>query len=81
MPGSDGCSRIRVSEDYGKATGARIAEAWLLPQGARQPNERLISRKYSVSELYRTVLAVAREVLPPHLARRFIDELTRRLRG
>jgi hypothetical protein len=70
-----------VSEDYGKATGARIAEAWLLPQGARQPNERLISRKYSVSELYRTVLAVAREVLPPHLARRFIDELTRRLRG
>ena len=71
-----------VSADYGKAAGERITEAWSPPpEASHRPNEATINRKYSVSDLYETVLAVARETLPPELARRFIDELTRRLRG
>lgn len=70
-----------IRDSYGPELGNRLADAWGPPEDERQPPGATINRKFSVSELYETVLAVARETLPPELARAFIEELTRKLRG
>lgn len=70
-----------IGSQYGGDLSERISEAWAPPSGRRQPKRSDINRRFTVSTLYETVLAVARETLPEEQARAFISELTRKLQG
>lgn len=69
-----------IGISYGEDLSQRISEAWAPPTGRRQPGRADINSKFTVSTLYETVLAVARDTLPEEQARAFIAELTRKLR-
>ncbi len=57
----------------------RVVAAWKTPSSGEI--DRGVLRTYTVSELYGIVLDAAAEVLTPTQLRRFVDILTRRLRG
>jgi hypothetical protein len=69
-----------IGTSYGSDSGERVAQAWAPTGDERPPRRSEINQKFTVSSLYKTVLAVARETLPADQAREFIAELTRQLR-
>lgn len=64
------------------STRQLIQSAWRIPDAADdQRAVRDLLRKFTVSELYRVAIEAARESLTPEQADKFIEALTRRLRG
>lgn len=64
----------------GSETAQKLLRAWSPRQDDAQGTNRLL-RKYTVAEIYKMVLEVAEEVLEPRELKRFVEALTKRLRG
>jgi hypothetical protein len=75
-----------VERTLGKSAAQVISSAWPAPEGAANDRQarrevRQLNKTYSVSEIYEIAVAVAEEILSKELARKYVAELTRRLRG
>jgi hypothetical protein len=75
-----GAAAKRFLAPIDRAAAKELVEGW-----ARSDDDEaldsLLVRRFGVADLYRIVLEVARETLPPGEVARFIRALTRRLRG